>query len=465
MPHRDSGRGARREGPGSGQGGGQSGGQGGGHLGGRQARWGEEERAKLTPKEPRLSEYPDERGRFGAYGGRYVPETLMGALKQLEEVYGNACRDERFWDELHGLLKSFVGRPTPLYAAERLTAHARSAGEAAMIWLKREDLAHTGAHKINNTMGQGLLASRMGKRRVIAETGAGQHGVATATAAARLGLTCEVYMGAEDAVRQRLNVTRMRLLGAKVVVVEAGSRTLKDATNEAMRDWMASVEQTHYILGSVVGPHPFPMIVRDFQSIIGRETKAQSLRQLERMPDAIVACVGGGSNAAGMFYPFIDDSKVRLVGVEAGGRGRGVGEHAATLAMGAPGVLHGSMSYVLQDEAGQTAAVHSCSAGLDYPGVGPELAFWKDRGRVQFSVCGDEEALEAMQLLARTEGILCALETAHAIAEAVKLARTMKKDQHVVVNLSGRGDKDVEEVSRLLAERNRGGGGESVMAG
>jgi tryptophan synthase beta chain len=377
----------------------------------------------------------------------------MAALQQLDEAYTRARNDASFWDDLHALLKSFVGRPTPLYFAEGLTTHARSRlprGEGAKIWLKREDLCHTGAHKINNTLGQALLALRMGKKRVIAETGAGQHGVATATAAAHFGLSCEVYMGSEDTRRQRLNVTRMQLLGAKVIEVNTGSRTLKDATNEAMRDWMASSDTTHYILGSVVGPHPFPMIVRDFQTIIGRETKAQSLRLLGKMPDLILACVGGGSNAAGIFFPFVDDAPVKLVGVEAGGRSSNPGDHAATLAAGKPGVLHGCMSYVLQDEFGQTMPVHSCSAGLDYPGVGPEHAYWKDLGRVQYAVATDEEALEAFTLLARTEGIIPALETAHAIAESVKRAMEMKADQNIVVNLSGRGDKDVDEASRLL---------------
>jgi tryptophan synthase beta chain len=324
--------------------------------------------------------------------------------------------------------------------------------QGASIWLKREDLAHTGAHKINNTLGQALLTLKMGKPRIIAETGAGQHGVASATAAAHFGLKCEVYMGAEDVRRQRLNVTRMRMLGAKVIPVETGSRTLKDATNEAMRDWMGSVEQTHYIIGSVVGPHPFPMIVRDFQAIIGRETKAQSLRAFGSLPHAIVACVGGGSNAAGIFYPFVDDASIKLVGVEAGGHGPQPGKHAAPLSLGTPGVLHGSLSYVLQNEFGQTADVHSCSAGLDYPGVGPEHSYWKDSGRVEYTNVTDDEALDAFTMLARTEGIIPALETSHAIAFAVRLAAQMPKDQHLVVNLSGRGDKDVDEASRLLGE-------------
>lgn len=415
------------------------------------------------PVQPRLSEVPSPEGRFGAFGGQYVPETLMAALSQLEQVYDSVRHDRAFWDELRGLFATLVGRPTPLYKATRLTAHASEVsrkqgnqGQAATIWLKREDLAHTGAHKINNTLGQGLLTKRMGKKRIIAETGAGQHGVASATAAAHLGLQCDVYMGAEDVRRQRLNVIRMKMLGARVIEVDSGSRTLKDATNEAMRDWMGSVEGTHYIIGSVVGPHPFPMIVRDFQSIIGTEAKAQSLRHIGRLPDAIVACVGGGSNAAGMFYPFVDDAKVQLVGVEAGGRSPQPGQHAATLSHGAPGVLHGSLSYVLQDSNGQTADVHSCSAGLDYPGVGPEHSYWKDAGRVTYTAAGDDQALDAMTLLARTEGIIPALETSHALAEAVRLASTMKSDQHVLVCCSGRGDKDVEEATRLLELRSRG---------
>ncbi len=405
---------------------------------------------------PKLSDVPDARGRFGAYGGRYVPETLVDALDALATTYERLAADPSFWDELRGLLRSFVGRATPLAPADRLTAHAREGAgrdKGARIWLKREDLAHTGAHKINNTMGQALLAVRMGKRRVIAETGAGQHGVATATAAARFGLACDVYMGAEDVRRQRLNVVRMRMLGARVIEVESGTRTLKDATNEAMRDWMGSSEDTHYILGSVVGPHPFPMIVRDFQSIIGRELKAQSIRLFSKLPDAIVACVGGGSNAAGAFYAFVDDAPVRLIGVEAGGRSSRPGEHAAPLAHGSPGVLHGSLSYVLQDASGQTAPVHSCSAGLDYPGVGPEHAYWKDAGRVQYVSVTDDEALDAFTLLARTEGIIPALETAHAVAYAVRLARELSSEQNVVINISGRGDKDVDEASRLLHER------------
>ena len=392
---------------------------------------------------------PDSAGRFGAYGGRYVPETLVAALEALLAEYERARRDAAFQDELDALLRRFVGRPTPLYFARRLTEHAGGAS----IWLKREDLAHTGAHKINNTIGQALLTRRMGKQRVIAETGAGQHGVATATAAAHFGLACDVYMGREDMRRQRLNVVRMTLLGARVVPVDSGSRTLKDATNEAMRDWMASVESTHYILGSVVGPHPFPMIVRDFQSVIGRECRSQCLDQIGLLPDAVIACVGGGSNAAGIFHPFIDDESVQLIGVEAGGRGDRPGEHAAPLSFGAPGVLHGSLSYVLQDEDGQTSEVHSISAGLDYPGVGPEHSHWRDSGRVAYTTCSDAEALGAFALLARLEGIIPALESAHAIARAVDAARRLGRDRSLVVNLSGRGDKDVDEAARLMGIR------------
>ena len=382
-----------------------------------------------------------------------MPETLIAALDQLEETYARMRGDERFWDELRQLMKHYVGRPTPMYLATRLTANARaraSHGHGATIWLKREDLAHTGAHKINNTLGQALLAKRMGKRRIIAETGAGQHGVASATAAAHFGLECDVYMGAEDVRRQRLNVTRMKMLGATVNEVQAGSRTLKDATNEAMRDWMESVQHTHYIIGSVVGPHPFPLIVRDFQSVIGQEAKAQSLRMMGRLPDAVVACVGGGSNAAGIFFPFVEETQVQLVGVEAGGRSPSHGEHAAPLSLGSAGVLHGSLSYVLQDEHGQTAPVHSCSAGLDYPGVGPEHSYWKDSGRVRYTTCTDDQALDAFLHLAHSEGIIPALESAHAVSEGVRLAIQMREDQHVLINCSGRGDKDVEEAARLL---------------
>ncbi len=412
-----------------------------------------------SPSNPpaRLSAVPDEHGRFGRFGGTYVPETLVAALKQLEDLYNQVQDDRAFWDRLADLNRAFVGRPTPLYQARGLSRRARSLTDnkdlGATIWLKREDLAHTGAHKINNTLGQGLLAKKMGKKRIIAETGAGQHGVASATAAAQLGLKCDVYMGSEDVRRQNLNVIRMRMLGARVIPVDSGSRTLKDATNEAMRDWMGSVDHTHYIIGSVVGPHPFPMIVRDFQSVIGRETKAQALRHLGRMPDAIVACVGGGSNAAGMFYPFVDEAQVQMIGVEAGGRNPQPGQHAAPLSLGKPGVLHGSLSYVLQDEHGQTADVHSCSAGLDYPGVGPEHSYWKDAGRVRYAVCTDEQALEAFLWCARDEGIIPALESSHAVAAGVRLAAEMPKEANLVINLSGRGDKDVAEAARLLGDR------------
>ena len=402
-----------------------------------------------------LSNVPDKAGRFAQFGGTYVPETLMAALHQLRDTYARIRNDRTFWDQFETLLETYVGRPTPLMPADRLTAHVREDTDAkhgAAIWLKREDLAHTGAHKINNTIGQALLTQRMGKTRVIAETGAGQHGVATATAAALFGLTCDVYMGTEDVRRQHLNVVRMRLLGARVIEVDAGSRTLKDATNEAMRDWMGSVEHTHYILGSVVGPHPFPMIVRDFQCVIGNETKAQTSQCFKRAPDCIVACVGGGSNAAGIFYPFIDDTSVRLVGVEAGGKSDILGEHAAPLCQGQPGILHGSLSYVLQDEHGQTAPVHSCSAGLDYPGVGPEHAYWKEADRVEYVSVTDAEALDAFTLLARAEGIIPALESAHAIAHALVIAADMPRTANLVINLSGRGDKDVEEAARLLGQ-------------
>jgi tryptophan synthase beta chain len=405
-----------------------------------------------------ISAVPDQRGRFGDFGGRYVPETLVAALDELEAMYFRACDDPNFWRELEDLNRNYIGRSTPLYKAEGLTRYLRTEvtgdrSKGATIWFKREDLAHTGAHKINNTIGQALLCRKMNKRRIIAETGAGQHGVASATAAARMGLQCDVYMGAEDVRRQRLNVVRMQMLGARVIPVETGSRTLKDATNEAMRDWMASVESTHYIIGSVVGPHPFPMIVRDFQSVIGRETKAQCLRNLGGLPDAVVACVGGGSNAAGIFYSFVDDQDVQLVGIEAGGRGGGQGDHAAPLSHGSPGVLHGSLSYVLQSDTGQTSPVHSCSAGLDYPGVGPEHSYWRDAGRVRYDSVTDEKALEAFLICCRHEGILPALETAHAIAGSLDLAATMPAEANVVLNLSGRGDKDVDEAAALLGDR------------
>jgi tryptophan synthase beta chain len=400
-----------------------------------------------------VSSVPDRLGRFGRYGGRYVPETLSAALDQLERAYADAIADPAFAAELDALLATFVGRPTPLHFAERLSQHAGG----SQIWFKREDLNHTGAHKINNTLGQALLAMRMGKKRIIAETGAGQHGVATATACARFGLECVVYMGSEDVRRQAPNVRAMRLLGAEVRPVESGSRTLRDAINEAMRDWMASVETTHYIIGSVVGPHPFPRIVRDFQSVIGRETVEQCRQQLGRLPDTVVACVGGGSNAAGMFYPFVDHPGVRLVGVEAGGRSAKPGDHAASLSFGAPGILHGSLSYVLQDSDGQTSDVHSVSAGLDYPGVGPEHSYWRDLGRVEYSSVTDAEALDAFDLVARREGILPALETSHALAWAAAEARRGTPDDIIVVCLSGRGDKDAAEIVRLRGLASDGG--------
>ncbi len=383
---------------------------------------------------------------FGKFGGTYVPETLVSALDQLEDEYIRAKKDPKFNDEFTRILNQFVGRPSDFYFAKRLTEKLGG----AKIYLKREDLNHTGAHKINNTIGQALLCLRMGKKRIIAETGAGQHGVASATAAAYFGLNCDVYMGAEDVRRQNLNVFRMKLMGARVIEVHSGSKTLKDATNEAMRDWMGSVSHTHYIIGSVVGPHPFPTIVRDFQSVIGVEAREQCLKIENKLPDAVIACVGGGSNAAGIFAPFVEDKSVKLIGVEAGGRGTALGQHAAALCSGRPGVLHGSLSYVLQDDDGQTADVHSCSAGLDYPGVGPEHAYWKDTGRVEYATVDDAQALEGFSLLARTEGIIPALETSHAIYQAAQLASKLGKDKIIVVNLSGRGDKDCQEVARLL---------------
>ena len=388
---------------------------------------------------------PNTHGRFGKYGGRYVPETLMPALLELEQAYLKARRDRRFQAELDRYLKLYVGRPTPLYFAEKLT---RRVG-GAKIYLKREDLCHTGAHKINNTIGQGLLTRRMKKQRVIAETGAGQHGVAVATVAALFGLTCEIYMGTEDMQRQALNVFRMRLLGATVTGVNAGSRTLKDAISEAMRDWTTNVRTTHYILGSVLGAHPYPMMIRDFQSVIGREARRQILAAEGRLPDSLVACVGGGSNSLGLFHPFLNDRKVKMVGVEAGGLGIESGKHAARFAGGRPGVLHGTMTYLLQDDDGQINLTHSVSAGLDYAAVGPEHSFYHDAGRIRYTSATDEEALSAFDLLSREEGIVPALESAHAIAEVVKLAPTMKPRHVVIVNLSGRGDKDVQHVARL----------------
>jgi len=394
------------------------------------------------------SRVPDASGRFGEFGRRFVPETLMYALEQLTEEYENAKRDESFQNRLTGLLNTYVGRPSPLYFAERLTEHCGG----AKIFLKREDLNHTGAHKINSSIGQALLTLRMGKQRVIAETGAGQHGVATATACARFGLDCVVYMGEEDIRRQKLNVFNMKTMGAEVRPVTTGSRTLRDAINDAMRDWMASVESTHYIIGSVVGPHPFPMMVRDFQSVIGREARVQCLEATGKLPSEVIACVGGGSNSAGTFYPFVDDADVRLTGVEAGGRGPNPGDHASTLTYGAKGVLHGSYSYVLQDDDGQTLDVHSISAGLDYPGVGPEHSYWKETGRVDYQSINDQEALDAFHIMCTTEGIVPAIESSHAIAQALKTAGSRDKDDVVLVCLSGRGDKDVYEVARLLGK-------------
>ncbi len=395
---------------------------------------------------PPVNTVPDTLGRYGPFGGIYVPETLIAAIDQLREEYEKAKNDPAFVAEHEARLEHYVGRATPLYFASRLSEHVGG----AKIYLKREDLAHTGAHKINNSLGQALLTKRMGKRRIIAETGAGQHGVACATAAAHFGLECDVYMGAEDMRRQRPNVLRMKIMGARVLKVESGSRTLKDATNAAMRDWMETSEHTHYIIGSVVGPHPFPMIVRDFQSVIGKECRAQCLKQIGRLPDVIVACVGGGSNAAGIFHPFVTDAAVKLIGVEAGGRSDDAGEHAASISFGRPGVLHGSLSYVLQDDDGQTADVHSISAGLDYPGVGPEHAYWHDAGRASYVSVTDAHALEAFQTITRYEGIIPALESSHALAHGFKLAASLPKDQVIVINLSGRGDKDLDEAIRLI---------------
>ena len=400
---------------------------------------------------------PDRRGHYGIFGGRYVPETLMTALDELLEVYEEAKRDPAFEEEFRYYLRDYVGRPSPLYYAERLTETLGG----ARIYLKREDLNHTGAHKINNTVGQVLLTRRMKKPRVIAETGAGQHGVATATVAARFGLECDVYMGSEDMERQALNVFRMRLMGSRVIAVDAGSRTLKDALNEALRDWATNVRHTHYIIGSVAGPHPFPMLVRDFQSVIGREAREQVLEKEGRLPDVLVACVGGGSNAIGLFHPFLGDG-VRLVGVEGAGHGLDTGMHAATLGLGTPGVLHGAMSYTGQDANGQIQVAHSVSAGLDYPGVGPEHSYLKDSGRAEYVSVTDDEALEAFELLSRVEGIIPALESAHAIAHIARIAPEMDREEVIVAGLSGRGDKDVEQVDGLLAgndERGEGGGG------
>lgn len=389
---------------------------------------------------------PDERGRYGPYGGRYVPETLMALLDDLEAAYRDAKEDPTFQAELDRYLKEFIGRPTSLYFAERLTDHLGG----AKIYLKREDLAHTGAHKINNSMGQILLARRMGKQRIIAETGAGQHGVATATVAAMFGLECEIYMGTEDMARQALNVFRMRLLGAKVTGVDSGSKTLKDAINEAIRDWVTNVDSTFYIFGSVLGPHPYPMIVRDFQRVIGVEAREQILEAEGKLPDCLIACVGGGSNSIGLFHRFLEDEGVRMIGVEAGGHGIESGEHAARFQGGKLGVLHGAQIYLLQDDDGQIALTHSVSAGLDYSGVGPEHCYLRDNDRIDYAYATDDEALEAFQLLSRLEGIIPALESSHAIAEVCKLAPKMSKDQVVIVNLSGRGDKDVQQAAAMI---------------
>lgn len=389
---------------------------------------------------------PDERGHFGIYGGRYVSETLMPALINLERAYLEIKDDPKFKEELNYYLREYVGRPTPLYFAERMT---RELG-GAKVYLKREDLAHTGAHKINNTVGQALLASRVGKKRIIAETGAGQHGVATATVAALLQMECEIFMGLEDTKRQALNVIRMKLLGAKVREVASGTQTLKDAMNEAMRNWITNVRTTFYIIGSVAGPHPYPMMVRDFQSIIGEETKEQILEKEERVPDLLIACVGGGSNAMGLFYPFLEDETVRMNGVEAAGAGLYTEEHAATLAAGRPGVLHGSKTYLLQDKDGQVKGTHSIAPGLDYPGVGPEHSYLKDSGRVSYTTMTDKEALEGFKFLSQTEGIIPALESAHAVAYATQIAPKMSKDSIIIICLSGRGDKDIQVVANAL---------------
>jgi tryptophan synthase beta chain len=389
---------------------------------------------------------PDSRGYFGRFGGKFVPETLMPALAELQTAYEEAKHDRSFLAELDALSHDYSGRPTPLYFAERLTRHCRG----AQIFIKREDLLHTGAHKINNALGQGLLARRMKKRRIIAETGAGQHGVATATVCAKLGLHCVVYMGEEDVQRQALNVFRMKLLGAELCPVTAGTKTLKDAVNEAIRDWVTNVGDTYYLIGSVVGPHPYPVMVRDFQSVIGKEAREQVLAERGRLPDCIIACVGGGSNSIGIFHPFVNDTNVRLIGVEAAGRGVKTGKHAATLVAGTIGVLHGAKSYVLQDDAGQILGTHSIAAGLDYPGVGPEHSYLKSAGRATYVAVNDKEALKAFQLLCQTEGIVPALESAHAIAYAAKMAASLDRDQIIVVNLSGHGDKDMDIVVEAL---------------
>jgi tryptophan synthase beta chain len=399
----------------------------------------------ISTNKDAFASVPDAQGHFGEYGGKFVSETLMAALAELEAVYRQLSADEQFQRELDEDLAHYVGRPSPLYEAKRWSDNIGG----ARIFLKREDLNHTGAHKINNTIGQALLAKHMGKKRIIAETGAGQHGVATATIAARLGLECQVFMGEEDIRRQALNVYRMRLLGAEVISVTSGSRTLKDAMNEAMRDWVTNVDDTFYIIGTVAGPHPYPMLVRDFQCVIGREARAQSLAQVGRLPDALVACVGGGSNAIGLFHPFLNDETVAMYGIEAGGHGLSTKEHAAPLTAGTPGVLHGNRTYLMQDSDGQIMHTHSISAGLDYPGVGPEHAWLKDIGRVNYVVANDDEALRAFHTLTRIEGIMPALETSHALAYAEKLAAQMTPQQMIIVNLSGRGDKDILTVAEL----------------
>ncbi|MDA8082916.1 MAG: tryptophan synthase subunit beta, partial [Nitrospiraceae bacterium] len=388
---------------------------------------------------------PDKKGYFGPYGGRFAPETLMPALTELESAYAALRKDRGFLQELAHLQEAYIGRPTPLYFAKRLTAHLGG----PKIYLKREDLAHTGAHKINNAIGQALLAKSMGKKRLIAETGAGQHGVATATGAALTGLSCEIYMGSDDIARQSLNVFRMKLLGARVVEVSTGSRTLKDAINEGLRDWTTNVRSTHYVMGTVFGPHPFPMMVRDFQSVIGKEAKKQIMAVEGRLPDCLIACVGGGSNAIGLFNEFLGHAEVRMIGVEAGGKGIASGEHAARFAGGSIGVLQGTKSYLLQDDNGNVLGTHSVSAGLDYASVGPEHAFLKDSGRVEYTYATDDKALEAFEMLSKTEGIIPALESSHALAEAIRLAPSLPKETVVIVNLSGRGDKDVQHVARI----------------
>ena len=396
---------------------------------------------------------PGAHGRFGRFGGQYVPETLMPALAELELAAAQAWKDPAFTAELNRLLKNYVGRATPLYEAERLTAHYRRSDGGPRIWLKREDLNHTGAHKINNALGQALLALRMGKKRIIAETGAGQHGVATATVCARFGLDCVIYMGAEDMRRQALNVFRMRLLGATVQPVTAGTATLKDATSEAIRDWVTNVESTHYILGSVAGPHPYPMLVRDFHAVIGEESKRQCQEAFGRLPDVLMACVGGGSNAMGLFHPFVQDTSVRLIGVEAAGDGVETGRHAATITEGRPGVLHGAMSLLLQDSDGQVQEAHSISAGLDYPGVGPEHSYLREIGRAEYAAVTDEQALDALRLVSELEGIIPALETSHAFAWLEQLCPTLPEGSEIVINCSGRGDKDVNTVADKLGDK------------